>query len=340
MKYNQFQAFEKHLKSAAPDHFSPLYCVMGKDPSERQLVFNLLKQNLVAQFPDLDLKIYNGENLKDEKDFLRDLEGQSLLSNKRLLLLNSCDKVSKNFYEPFEKTLHKMPKDTIILLGAESFTRQSAFYKAIEKFGVVFEIGEGKPWEKEKSLTEWLSLRSQEEKKKITPEAVTLLVRGVNGNLALLASEWEKLLTYTANKDSISRQDVEAISILIPQDSTWQLGEAILQSNSKVALECMSRAISQGNSPIALLRQLRHQIVTALYIASLHQKGDHAAISTKYPYLKGALLDKQLKCSLEFGPKKLAYAIELIDECEFKAKDAWEDGETLLTYLISKIHHD
>jgi DNA polymerase III subunit delta len=329
VKYTQFRAFEKHLQSAFPHHFSPLYCFIGKDAEERALALDTLKKSLnIAEAIRFTSEA--------EKEFLRDLDTPSLFQEKRLLYFQIGEKLSKQMMQQLEKRVGKLPPLTYVAFSAEAILSKSSFYQALEKEGVILEMGEEKPWEKERSLAEWLLDKAAKEGKTLSPEAVNLLARG-SKNTLVLYKEWEKLLTYTWGQKTIEAKDVEAICFLEPIDSQWLVGEAILQRNVKLALEVASRMLDQGHAVFALLRQLRHQMMTALQLASAKEIGKLDLARAKFPYLKGQMFERQLAVAAEWGSMRLARAILEIDAHEFKAKDTLSDPKLLFNMLILRL---
>ena len=332
MRYTQYKAFEKHLQSSSPSNFSSLYSLIIKDPGERALAFDLLKKRINAE----TVILFQADS-QGEKELLSQLDDLSLFSGRQLLHLQGCEKLSKSGQASLEKRIQHILPSIVLVLSAETLSRQGAFYKAIEKHGVVLDIGEEKPWEKEKSLAEWIIERAQQEKKTIDPEAVNILARGTQVSLAILASEWEKLLTYCCEKSKITPTDVHSICCLTSNDTGWLLGEAVLGQNHKHALETAHRLLDQGNALFPLLRSLRHQVTTALFLATAEREGKRELISQKFPYLKGHMLEKQVQAASRFGPRRLAGVLQTIDEFEFKAKDGCDDPKLLLTLLCTRI---
>lgn len=334
MRYTQIKAFENHLESSAPSHFAKIYVLLCKDLGERLFIYDRLKAALLRQFSKIDIRTYQADP-KGERDFLRDLEAPSLFCEEQLFHLAGCEKLSKGFCQSFEKKVQTLFRTTTVFSG-ESIAPISSFYRFLEKEGVILDTGGEKPWEKEKGLGEWLVSLAKKEKKTIAPEALRLLVKGC-GNFSTLFSEWEKLAIFTSGRSEITKDDVERISVLIPEESSWQLGEAILASDGKRALTVARNALSQGSTTIALLRQVRHQFSTALYILSCQERGKKDLIPLKFSYLKGAFLEKQLSLAARFGLRRLSQAVIALEKLEYKAKDTLDDPHLLFTYLIGLV---
>lgn len=332
MRYTQFNAFEKHLHSATPANLCPLYALLVKDPAERVWIFDQLK----GQLDPLNITVY-APDLAGVRQLIEDLFSLSLFSGKTLFHIPDCEKLPKEAQGLLEKKLSALSSATPLVLSGESLVRQGAFFKAIEKQGVILDSGEEKPWEKERSLAEWVVERARREGYSIDSSAVNALARGVQGNLGLLAAEWEKLKTFAGESSVLSHKDVQAICHLTLQDSNWALGEAILAQDSKTALEIAERMIEKGSAPVAILRSLRHQIVTAFLLASADEEGKRSWAMEKFPYLKGQMFEKQMQTARRFGSEKLSCVIQTIDDFEFQAKDSLEDPKLLLTLLCAKV---
>lgn len=317
MRFNQYKAFEKHLQSSFS---SSLYCLIMKDAEERSLAFDALKKQVQ---PETILII------EEEKQLASALDSFSFFSGKQLLHVQGCEKFSKGMQTLLEKQIPSIPSSCVLVLSGERFSRENAFYKLVEKHGIILDLSEEKLWEKEKSLAEWLVEKAHQAKKTLDPRAVNALARGSQNSRALLAKEWDKLLTYVGERSSITFEDVESICSLSTLDSNWALGESLLAQNSKEALETAHRMLDQGISPFSILRGLRHQIKTAFFL-SLGE-------AERFPYLKGHMLEKQVKIAQEFGRDRLQTALQLIDYFEFKAKDVCDDPKLLLTLLCAKV---
>lgn len=322
---------------ASPNHFSPLYGVLVKEADERALAIKTIKNALNQVFSDLSYRSYNAENPKEEMKFLQDLASPSLLPLNELIQLTACESCSKDFPLQLEKALKRISNKTFVIISGDILTKTSHLHKTLEKLGVICELGEIKPWEKEKSLDEWITLQASLEKKSIEPEAIKILVKGTQGNFAIATSEWEKLVSYVGNRNTIKKFDVLEICHLSITDSSWHFAESVMSFQIKEALEAGCRSLMQGTSFIALLRQLRHQAILTLEALSHDHSGSLNQLVEKYPYLRGALLEKLLIKARNWKDKKLSSFITKIDRAEFKAKDGVQNSELLLTILLGEI---
>ena len=121
-----------------------------------------------------------------------------------------------------------------LLVGARSKTPLSS---AIEKIGVVFDMSEEKPWDKEKRLAEQIVERVQTAGKRLAPDAVPLLFERLGTDLALMDSEMDKLICFVGEKPTIDRSDVFRISASSRKNTLWQTAEEIVWDGGAAALD-------------------------------------------------------------------------------------------------------
>jgi DNA polymerase-3 subunit delta len=336
MRHQHPRTFTKHLEASAPDHFASVYVFAAKEPLERRWGFEQLKKAVFKSCPQLDFQSFGGEN-NSFKAFLMALDMPPLLKSKRLLFFSDLHLLPKESLERLGAALEKLDPLTLVALTTESLAKQAPFQKIIEKQGVILELGEEKPWERQKHRVEWLMQAASELKLQAALEALELLAQGAPPHWIGLMSEWDKLITYTIGEQTITAEHVKRICCLTPQITPWALGEAILDLDFKKSMSQMAQLLWQGEAFIALLRQLRGQLTQSLHLLSLAGAGLGEKIEQKWPYLKGGLLQKQISAARKYGPQQLIRALEIIDKIEFKAKDSWDRPEIAAAYLIAAL---
>jgi|LakMenE01Jun11ns_1017448.scaffolds.fasta_scaffold9943071_2 DNA polymerase-3 subunit delta len=340
MKYTNLRAFEKHLEEASPLHFSSLYMILDKDPFSRKLIADKLISMILPEAKNRDLgrKIFEAD--KDSiDDILRELESPSFFSERRVIILNHAEKLSKASVEKLEPYFTHLPPSTYLVFSCSALSAVTNFYKKVEKAGVVLDIPEEKPWEKEKSLQSWMAAYSDLQNKSIDPQTCHYLTKQIGIDQALLQQELDKLICYIGEKSVISIQDAAAICISVPLETIWKLGEAIFKKDAPSAMRISKDILDEGTPFLAFLRQLRNQFQTELEIACiLDRNGSPAEITEQFPYMKGNILSQHMQMARGYGLKKLKEGILFIDAAEFSAKKSVAEtdiiNELLITHLI------
>lgn len=339
MKYSQIRAFEKHLESSAPNHFSNLYLIVAQDSFERKMASDLLLRFLLKNenHPEYCVKILDAEiltlqTLSDE------ISSFHLFSKKNVVFIQQAEKLKTQAKEYLEKTFSHLGK-TVLIISCATINQLTNFYKKIEKIGIVLNLPkEIKPWEKEKLCTEWIQQQVAQTEKDIDRQAIDDLLKQVGTDYAHLKQEIDKLTCYIGDRRQITSQDIEAICTYVNHNTIWQLGEAILQRRPEAAISISKALLKNDISFFVLLRSLRSQIQTELQVATiLENGGGEQDVSLRFPFIKGAIFQKHLKTIQSYGKTALAKSLITIDAAEVQAKNSNIQEEILLERLILQL---
>jgi DNA polymerase III subunit delta len=339
VKYSNLPAFEKHLESAAPNHFADIYCILAKEPFIRKRATDRLAELLLKHeaSPELALHVFDGEKHAVE-NVLRELEATSFFSKKRLIILHNADAYDKASTLKLEAYCSSPNRSVCFAAAAGVLNRATTFYKKLEKTGVVLDVAEEKPWEREKSVADWLHQEAAREGKQLGPQVAQMLVKQLGTDQMLLLTELQKLVCYVGERKMISDKDVAAISSAVNVENGWQLGEAIFRRDAAAALRISKGLLLDGTAIIALLRQVRSQFQTEFQVCSILMQGGTAAeVSKEFPYMRGTILDRHVQQSQAYGMTRFKQGILAIDEAEIQAKNSNIDPEFLAERLIIKL---
>lgn len=338
MRYDNLRAFEKHLESAAPRHFSPIYVVLGKESFHCKEAVNLILKHLIPKGQqETALSSWDGSQA-DSKDLLADLHAQSFFAEKRVILIQQGEKLKKTVLDELERYVKRAPRSQYLILLASALSRQTSFYKAIEKEGVILEYADLKPWEKERGLIDWVGQQAASERKQMPYQVCQQFVKQIGSDQYLLASELEKLFCFVGGKNEITWQDVEQICTLTPLETIWQLGESIFRRDAAAALRISRSLLIEGHSFLPLLRQVRNQFVTDYHVCALLEQGRQPSeITQEYPYMKGQILEGHMENARQYGMHAFRQGLLDIDKTELLAKNSQMDEQLLAEILIAKL---
>jgi DNA polymerase-3 subunit delta len=339
MKYSNLRAFEKHLEGTTAHHFADLYAILSKDDFERKSAVDLLIQFLFTgqKNPQAALKVVEAENT-DIEGMLMELNAFSLLSEKRAVLINHADKLPKASCEKLEAYFLNPNRTICLILVAPSILATTNFYKKIEKAGVILELGDEKPWEKEKTLIDWAASKVATEGKQIEPQALQYLVKHVGNDQGLLHQELEKLFCYRSEHQILTFQDVMTICTSVNIENIWQLGEAIFRREGAAALQICKALLEEGTPFLTLLRQIRNQFQTEYQVCSILSKGGTKSdVARQFPYMKGHIIERPLQNAQSYGMERFKRGMLKIDETEGAVKSSTADPDLLAELLIIKL---
>lgn len=337
MKFDNLRTFEKYFTDSPSTPLSPMYLITAKESLERDEALNLLIRVFQRAKKKKNCLFFEGEKINDQ-EFSEALQSRSLFESSSLIVLKQSDKLRKSLQVLMESFLEDSSPLHVLILVAPSLSKNTNFYKSIEKKGVVLDLPEERPWEREKRLMESTQKIFSEERKSISYPACQSLVRRSQGNSHILSQEIEKLICFCDQKKEVTLQDVEVISSYEESETIWKLGEAIFSFEVTLALRIARKLFREGTPFLTLLRQIRVQFQTDYQVALMLDCGkSDKDISSEFPYMKDSILKKHIQNAKNYGSDRFKKGIIAIDETEAKVKNAFADDEILLELLIMKL---
>ncbi len=332
MKYINIAAFKRELAQQTLPH---VYMILSKDAFERKEVVDFLL--VLLRQGDRSFEIFQGNKLLPEQ-LDSEIHSMGLFSQRRILLIRDADKISKPVQAIVSQFLAKPFPDVYLILETEAFNRNTNFYKEMEALAALVDIPELKPKDKMALMMTTLREKAIAAGKTIDPQVCTMMMNQLGTDSALLHNELEKLICYVGERKIIGMEDVRAMCRSIPQDTIWQLGDAIFKKDAAAALKIMRGMLSDELPFLVLLRQIRSQVQIKFQVCSiLASGGSPYDIEKQFSYMKGYVLETNMKQAQEYGFESFKKAMLAIDQAELEAKNSQGSMEFLADILIIKI---
>jgi DNA polymerase III subunit delta len=256
-----------------------------------------------------------------------------------VIWIQQADKLKKNIQEKLEVFFPRRIPSLYLILSASGWQKNTSFFKAVDKDGIVLEFAELKPWEKEKRLAEWVNKQAAAERKLISYQVCQSLVKQIGLDQSLIEQELKKLICFCGEKKEITGQDVDAICTRQSVDSVWLLGEAIFCRDAVAALRT-AMALLEEQALLPLLRQMRSQFQTEYQVCLLLAQGKQAQdIAQEFPYMKGQILERHVRQARQYGLEAFKRGLIALDTAESRVKNSSIDDKLLLELLIMQLIH-
>jgi DNA polymerase III subunit delta len=270
-------AGEKALHSALKKRvFDPVYYLFGEDDFlKERATRDLIEAAVDPTTRDFNLELRRANELDAEAlDAL--LSTPPMLAERRVVVLRDVDKLKKSARTLLDRYLTRAAHDTVLVLVAPSGAKAD---KTLSDRSTAVEFA---PLTGDR-LPRWLAYHAQHELgRTITPEAVTLLVEAVGGDLAQLAIELEKLASYATETidehavaevvgvrrgeslgdllDAVAAKDASTalglIPIILQLPKTTAVSVVMALSVQTLALGYAEAALAAGTSPRGLFNEL------------------------------------------------------------------------------------
>ena len=270
-------AGEKALHAALKTRvFDPVYYLFGEDDFLKdQATRDLVEAAAEPSTRDFNLEIRRAGELDAESlDAL--LSTPPMLAERRVVVLREVDKLKKGARTLLDRYLARPAHDTVLVLVAPSGVKSD---KALSAHATVVEYA---PLTGDR-VPRWVSYHAQHTLgRTITPDAVTLLVEAVGGDLAQLAVELEKLASYTSETidehavadvvgvrrgeslgdllDAVAAKDADRalglIPIILQLPKTNAVSVVMALTVQMLALGFAAATLAAGSSPRGLFNEL------------------------------------------------------------------------------------
>ncbi len=320
MKYTQLNSFQKHLASAAPHHLCRLYLIQVNDDFERTRAIEAILSYLhvpPVRFSGVDCEL---------RDCLDAMQSLSLLGES-VVVLDEVEKLGKKQIQTLCD--HCSQSAGYVLFGARSKT---ALAQVIEKEGVILDLLEEKPWDKEKRLSHQLMERAKNAGKKISPDAAALLLERLGPDPALLESEIDKLICYAGDRPTLTREDVLSLSPASRSQTLWQTAEEVIWEGGD--FPSIDSTAFHG-----LIPALRSQLHLGLTLATLINEKCPADQWNRYlPKLWPKTLEKRASQAARLGTAYFRKGLQKLFDLELLSRTNSTQYRALLDLFRAQIH--
>ena len=296
---------------------------------------NIAKTNDIA---DIDISYYNLENdLLD--NILDDASMNSLFSTKKIILIDNAyiftgtvrKKGPNHNTDLLVKYLLNPNPDTILIFtnSEETIDDRKKIVKSIKNNGTV------KEFNKLKSNDSFIKQELGDYK--MSPLTIKAFSDYVGSNLAIIASEIEKLKLYKGDDKNITTDDVYNVCSEFIDVDLNELTNSIVGKNIKKALKIYEELVKQGEEPIQIIIRLANQFRIIYQVKELSKKGysnkDITSILGIHPYR----IQKALESSYQFSSQKLLEYLKKLAKFDEDIKTGVIDKNIALELFILEV---
>ena len=257
MKYQNLHAFQKHLSNASSQHLCRAYLAVVPDDYERAKVI----QSIRSYVPLSQSISFNGPESAC-RDISDALLSPSLFGGEPVVIVDEVEKMSKKELQSLASLVENRGLCGYLFCGSRSKTILTASF---EKAGVVLDLAEEKPWDRDKRLAEQLADRAARAGKRLDFDAAPLLFERLGSDPALLDGELDKLICYVGDRPTIGRSDIMRVCGCSRMQTLWAAAEEMVWEKKASSVE--------SGSFYGLIPALRSQFSLGLKIISLIAEG-------------------------------------------------------------------
>lgn len=227
--------------------------------------------------------------------------------------------------------LAQAPPSAIVVFLEQGPLRANALLEALRPVAQVHDVAAPK----EQDLVPWVIRRAQERGAEMDAEAAAELARLVGPNLALLATEIEKLALYGEGR-AVTAMDVRALVGDIREANVWDLTQAAAEGRAADATRTLAHLLDEGESAQGLLALIAGEFRRmALYLALRRERLPAGELARAVGVSSRAL--PYLGRRAERFAGRVADAYDALLDADAAIKRGRLDEQTALYLLVHRI---
>ena len=293
-----------------------IYLLYGEEAYLRRQYRDNLKKALVAEDDTLNCTSYSGKDINVNE--IVDIAGtMPFFAERRVIIIENSGWL-KSGEDRMVDLIKNLPDTTYIVFVESEVDKRSKLYKAVtaKGYAALCEMQD------ETMLKKWIMGLLKKENKRITPDALNLLLDKTGTNMENIRREVEKLVCYRYFDEGITVEDVEALCIVQVQNKIFDMVEAVAQKRQKEALDWYYDLLALKEAPMKILALISRQFHMLLQVKEMRQKGYPEADIAKQTGLNAYYLKKK------YIPQAAQFQISQLETALRKCVEAEEDVKT------------
>lgn len=321
MRYTNLKGFEKHLSASTPNQFCSVYLILSADDFERKQAIDLILQHL-SPSNGFFVRLNGAEC--SAKDISQALNQNSLFCSKNIVTVDEFD---KKLLDELSNVIKEPNPSSYLILGA----KWKMHLNSVEMQGVVLDLLEEKPWDKEKRWMEELHEKAKNAGKRLAPDAASWMIERLDRDSAIHSSEMDKLICYCAHKETIDRSDVEQICSASRTHTLWQIADDFVWNQID---RSQSIDLKEPSIFYVLLASIRQQFMIGLTMIDLKERNvPFSEWGSHFPKIFPKMLEKKAQIAERFGSSYFRKGLDRLFEMEVLAKNSSVPSDALFDRL-------
>jgi len=327
--------YETLLQHLSGDEPLPVYAIIGEEPFARAQALQALRGAILKDAePDLALSQYLGSDLTGPAQLLDELRTPAFLAPRRLVIIEEAAAFVTRARDPLCTYLAKPAASGTLVLVLEKLPKNDKLGAAVRKAGMVVVCKPPREYE----LPGWIARRARAHGKRIAGAASKRLAECVGVNLPIIDQNLAKLALYVGERETITRDDVEALVEDLPATTIFKLTDAVGSKEPAKALRVLDNLLAQNSEPSYILSMIRWAMERLIVARTLlDQRQAPEAIARALHMRPGYFLDQTLRQARRRPRAELRRGFALLLQADLDTKTSVANPRDVLEHLLLKL---
>ncbi|MEF9997649.1 MAG: DNA polymerase III subunit delta [Lachnospiraceae bacterium] len=247
--------------------FKHIYLLYGEENYLKKQYKEKLTKGILGKDDTMNYAYYEGKGVS-VNEVIDLAETLPFFSERRLIVMENTG-FFKNATPELAEYMKQLPNTTYFLCLEQEIDKRGKLFKAVKDKGRVVELER----QDEQMLIKWIFQRAHLEKKQIVESTIRYLIEKVGINMETLQSELEKLCCYTLERESITKEDIDAVCTTQVINRIFDMVNAVADKKQKKALTYYYDLLALKEPPMRILYLMSRQFRLLLEVKELDKKG-------------------------------------------------------------------
>lgn len=286
--------------------FSSVYLLFGEEDYLRKQYRDKLRQALSAEGDTMNYAYFEGSNL-NTKAIIDLSETMPFMSEYRLIVIENSG-LFKTSDDAFADYMKQIPDTTRFVFVEKEIDKRGRLYKAVAAAGRVVEMVH----QEDETLKRWIARTLDQDGKRIQENTLEYLLQKTGSDMSNIATELEKLICYTLDKDIVTREDVDEVCTSVITNQIFDMIDCIAERKQKQALDYYKDLLALKEPPMRILYLIARQFNLLLQVKELKAAGHGNATISEKTGIRKYFLGKYMAQSAKF---KRAMLKDALSQC-------------------------
>lgn len=232
--------------------------------------------------------------------------------------------------------LDELPEDSYVIFRETEIDKKTKNYQVAAKCGIVFECCR----QKENIIAQVLAKQAAQNGRKISAQAVSLMVTGIGFDLTRLMNEVEKLCMLVGEGGTIEASHVREVCELSLSARIYDLTDGIVGNNREKALTMLHVLLEDKMPPAMIMAAVGQHFLQLYNVKCMDEKGMSrqeifGVCEAEMAIRSEFVVTKLLKQAKNYTPAALADRIRMITEMDMRIKSGVMDPVNALELVIA-----
>lgn len=284
--------------------FKQIYLLYGSEGYLKKLYKERFIKAMVPEGDTMNYAYYEGKGT-DIKEVIDLSETLPFFSERRLIVFENTG-FFKSGGNDLADYVKELPDTTYYVFIENEIDKRSRLYKAVKAKGHIVEL----TTQDENTLKRWVQSILKKEGKTMSDSDILYFLNKVGTDMENIQKELEKLVCYALSRQTIGREDIDAVCVTQITNHIFDMVSAVSDKNQRRALDLYYELLALKEPPMRILFLLVRQYRILFHVKALAQQGfGKKEIASKvglHPFVAGKYMDQ----SKRFSMRKLRSVME------------------------------